>query len=166
VLFFPCARIVYSLSLPKCKPSVVGVLIFVFLIISRMHVRLSTLCVTASLCLLAQGIILFSISCMYLELCAHNIFVSYLLSLCLVHVLYVFLSLTPSHKKSSLRGSVTQTADMNKQGAEPPRPSLPPSGAQHYQGSNCAINLQPILLSHFVPLYNTDCSNTNINLTT
>jgi len=30
------------------------------------------------------------------------------------------LSLTLSHKKSSLRGSVAQTADGNKQGAEPP----------------------------------------------
>jgi len=84
-----------------------------------MHVRLSTLCVTVSLCLLAQAIILFSISCMHLELCAQNIFVSHLLSLCPVHVLYVFLSLTLSHKKSSLRGSVAQTADGNKQGAEP-----------------------------------------------
>jgi len=57
---------------------------------------------------------------MYLELCAHNIFVSYLLSLCWVHVFYVFLYLTLPHKKSSLRSSVTQTADGNKQGAEPP----------------------------------------------
>jgi len=120
VLFFSCARIVYSFSLPKCKPSVVGVLIFLFLIISRMHVRLNTLCVTVSLCLLAQGIILFPISCMHLELCAHNIFVSYLLSPCWVHVFYVFLLLTLPHKKSSLWGSVTQTADGNKQGAKPP----------------------------------------------
>jgi len=120
VLFFSCARIVYSLSLPKCKPIVVGVLIFVFLIIPRTHVRLNTLCVTASLCLLAQGIILFPISCMYLELCAHNIFVSHLLSQCPGHVFCVFLSLTPSHKKSSLQGSVAQTADGNKQGAESP----------------------------------------------
>jgi len=133
VLFFPFARIVYSLSLPKCKPSVVGLLIFVFLIISRMHVRLSTLCITVSLCLLAKRNILFPISCIHLELCAHNIFVSYLLSLCWVHVFYGFLSLTISHKKSSLRGSVAQTADRNKQGAEPPRPSLPPSGAQHQE---------------------------------
>ena len=85
-----------------------------------MNVRLSILCVTVSLCLLAQGIILFPVSCMYLELCAHNILISYLLSLCWVHVLYVLLSLTLSHKKSSLRGSVAQTADGNKQGAEPP----------------------------------------------
>jgi len=35
-----------------------------------------------------------------------------------VHVFYVFLSLTLSHKKSSLRDSVAQTADGNKQGAE------------------------------------------------
>jgi len=117
VLFFPFARVFYSLSLPKCKPSVVGVLIFVFLIISRMHVRLSVLCVTVSLCLLAQAIILFPISCIHLELCAHNIFVSHFLSLCPVHV---FLSLTPSHKKSSLRGSVAQRTDGKKQGAEPP----------------------------------------------
>jgi len=47
VLFFPCARIVYCLSLAKCEPSAVGVLIFVFLIISRMHVRLSSLCVNS-----------------------------------------------------------------------------------------------------------------------
>ena len=89
-----------------------------FLIISRMHVRLSTLCVTVSLCFLAKGIVLFPISCIHLELCAHNIFVSHLLSLCWVHVFYGFLSLTLSHKKSSLRGSVAQTADGNKQGSE------------------------------------------------
>ena len=120
MLFFPCPRIVYSLSFPNCKPSAVGVLIFLFLIISCMHVMLGTMCVTVSLWLLAQGIILFSISCMHLELCAHNIFVSCWLSLSPVHVLYVFLSLTSSHKKSSLRGSVAQTADGNKQGDEPP----------------------------------------------
>jgi len=56
-----------------------------------MHARLSTFYVTVSLCLLAQGIILFPISCMYHELCAHNILLSYLLSLFWVHVLYVLL---------------------------------------------------------------------------
>ena len=115
-----CERIVYSFSLPKCKPSVVGVLIFLSLTISRMYVRLGTLCVTASLWLLALGIILIPISCIHLELCAHNIFVSHLLSVCPVHVFHVFLSLTLSRKKSSLRGSVAQMADGNKQGAEPP----------------------------------------------
>jgi len=85
-----------------------------------MLVSLSTLCVTVSLCLLAQGIILFPISCIHLELCAHNKFVSRFLSLCWVHLLYVFLSLTLSHKKSLLRGSVAQIADRNKQTAKPP----------------------------------------------
>jgi len=85
-----------------------------------MNVRLSILCVTVSLCLLAQGIILFPVSCMYLELCAHNILISYLLSLCWVHVLYVLRSLKLPHTKSSLRSSVTQTTDGNEQGAEPP----------------------------------------------
>ena len=36
--FFVCCSF---FSLPKCKPNVVGVLIFLFLIISLMHVRLS-----------------------------------------------------------------------------------------------------------------------------
>jgi hypothetical protein len=36
----------------------------------------------------------------------------------------------------------------------------------YYQGSNRAISLQPTLISHFVPVYKTDYSNTNINLTT
>jgi len=54
------------LSLPKCKPSVVGVLIFLFLISAQL---------TVSVCLLAQGIILFPISCTYPERCAHNIYV-------------------------------------------------------------------------------------------
>ena len=107
-------------SMPKCKPNIVCLLIFMFLIISRVHIRLSTLCVTVSLWLLAQGIFLFPISCMYLELCAHNILQSYLLSLCWVHVFYVLLSLTLPHKKSSLRSSVAQAADGNKQDAEPP----------------------------------------------
>jgi len=120
VLFFPCAGIVYCLSSPKCELSAVGVLIFVFLIISRMHVRLSSLCVNSEPVFAGSGNRSDSFSCMHLEICAHNISVSYLLSLCWVHVLYVFVSLTQSHKESSHRGSVTQTTDGDKQGAETP----------------------------------------------
>jgi len=60
---------------------------------------------------------------MCLELCAHNILLARLLSLCwvrLLYVVYVLLSLTLPHKKSSLQSSVAQTADGNKQDAEPP----------------------------------------------
>ena len=106
--------------MPKCEPYIVYLQKFLSLTISRMYVRLGTLCVTVSLWLLALGIILFPISCIHLELCAHNILLSHLLSVCPVHVFHVFLSLTLSHKKSSLRGSVAQMADGNKQGAEPP----------------------------------------------
>jgi len=85
-----------------------------------MCIKLENLCVTVSLCLLVQGIFQFLISCMYLEFSALNIWLSCLLSLCWVHVFYVAVSLTPSHKKSSPWSSIAQTTDRNIQGAEPP----------------------------------------------
>jgi len=85
-----------------------------------MYIRLGTLCVTVSLWLLAQGMFPFPILCMCFELSAHTILLSYLLSLCWVRVFHVVLSLMLSHGKSSLRSSVAQMADGNKQGAEPP----------------------------------------------
>jgi len=90
-----------------------------FLFISHTHVGLTNLCVTLSLGLLALGIILFPISCMHIILSADNIMLSYLLSLCCVHMLYMLLSLTLSHKISSLRSSFAQKADGHKQDSEP-----------------------------------------------
>ena len=85
-----------------------------------MCIKLENICVTVGLSLLAQGLILLLILCTNHESSALNIWLFCLLSLCWVHVFCVALSLTPSHKKSSPRSSVAQTADENIQGAELP----------------------------------------------
>ena len=118
VLFVSCAWIAYSFLCRSVSLILFALPIFLFLIISRMHGRLSNLCVTVSLWLLAQGIFLFPISCMCLEFCAHNILPScYPCAGCMCFMCSCRLRYPTRNPQ---RGSVAQTADGNKQGAEPP----------------------------------------------
>ena len=121
------------LSMLKCQPDIVCLLVFRVLFNLRTYVRPHAVCVTASPALLALVISLFPTFCIYYLPSAYIVLFTCFISLCWVHAFHETLLLTLSRKKSSPRSLVAQTAGGDKQGAE-----APPHHLCHLVGLICS----------------------------